>query len=472
MSPSHTHLIGPGFTRRSVVGGAAALAGAAILGCGKANGPAGSGSRSDVIVIGAGMAGLAAAARLRSDGADVIVLEARDRIGGRVHTIEQEGTALDLGAAWIHDHSGNPLTRIAAEAKLKTVLTDYESVDLRSPSGNPVPDATIEASAKVEDEVSTALEPKAESEAAIGIPFGDAWDLERRRAMPLDSAAEAVLDWSLGVSLPLDLGAGRDEVSLAGWGEGETYDEGGDVLMVGGAGQLTDRIGRGLDVRTDSPVARVERTTKGVTVTTRSGSRFEAACCVLTVPLGALKAGSIVFDPPLPRSHTAAIGRLGMGTLDKVILRYPDKWWTEATQLGVTDSTVDDTISAFNMEPVTGEPFLVVFTGGRYARSLERLDDRSLVATVVDRLAAGFGPRIGKFDWSFATRWSADQWTRGSYSFLPPGASPADRELLGEPVGRIVLAGEHTSVERPSTMDGAYRSGRAAAARASDLLGS
>jgi monoamine oxidase len=191
----------------------------------------------------------------------------------------------------------------------------------------------------------------------------------------------------------------------------------------------------------------------------------------VTVPLGVLKAEAITFDPPLPRSHTAAIARLGMGTLDKVILRYPSKWWGDVTQLGTADSTVDDTISAFNMEPVTGEPFLVVFTGGKYARSLERLDDRGLVATVVDRLAAGFGPQVENFDWSLPTRWSSDRWARGSYSFLPPGAGPADREVLGEPVGRIVLAGEHTSVERPSTMDGAYRSGRDAAARASDLVG-
>jgi monoamine oxidase len=427
--------------------------------------------RADVIVIGAGMAGLAAAARLRSDGADVTVLEASDRIGGRVHTVDREGAALDLGAAWIHDRLGNPLSRIAADAGVKTVLTDYDSVDLRSSDGEPLPESAIESSAQVEEEVSGALEARAESEAAIGIPFGAAWEVERRRAMPLDSAAEASLNWMLGVALPLDLGAGPNEVSLAGWSEGEGYGGGGDAMLVGGADQLTDWIGRGLEVRTDSPVARVGRTERGVTVTTRSGRTFEADCCVVTVPLGVLKAESIAFDPPLPRSHTAAIARLGMGTLDKVILRYPSKWWGDVTQLGTADSTVDDTISAFNMEPVTGEPFLVVFTGGKYARSLERLNDRGLVATVVDRLTAGFGPQVENFDWSLPTRWSSDRWARGSYSFLPPGAGPADREVLGEPVGRIVLAGEHTSVERPSTMDGAYRSGRDAAARASDLVG-
>jgi monoamine oxidase len=140
------------------------------------------------------------------------------------------------------------------------------------------------------------------------------------------------------------------------------------------------------------------------------------------------------------------------------------------TQLGVTGQPTDRTISTFNMKPATGLPLLVAFTGGSYARSLERLSDDELVAVVTDQLASGFGDAAHGHDWSLVTRWSLDKWSHGSYSYMPPGATSDDRATLGQPAGKIVFAGEHTSVQRPSTMDGAYRSGLAAAAKVNNLL--
>ena len=207
-----------------------------------------------------------------------------------------------------------------------------------------------------------------------------------------------------------------------------------------------------------------------MTVTTRSGDVFTGGACIVTVPLGVLREGSIRFEPALGPSQRSAIAALRMGTLDKVILKYDEPWWdSKATQLGVVGRPVGQTVSAFNFEPVSGLPILVAFTGARYARTLESLDDDALAGTITALLASGFGRAAADPVQTAVTRWSRDKWTLGSYSHIPPGASPQDRAALARPAGRVVLAGEHTSVERPSTMDGAYLSGRRAAALAAGV---
>ena len=462
-----------GITRRSAVAGAAVLTTAALVGCGSSRNTSSGSSSSDVIVVGAGMAGLAAAARLRHQGLSVTVLEARNRTGGRVHTVNGPGAPIDLGAAWIHDQSGNPLTPIAKRAEAETLSTDYESVELRDTDGGRISSDTVDEATAAQDEIFTAISDQVEADDADeDLRFSDAYDKAVADGPGLSPDGEDTLAWLTGVALPLDLGADTSELSLTGWGEGETYDDGGDVLLTEGAHQLIEAIGKGVAVKTGVAVSSIAQGPAGVTVTTRDGAIFKAECCVVTVPLGVLRSNSITFTPPLPERHRTAISALRMGTLDKVILRYEEQWWPDVTQLGVVGATADRTISTFNMEPASGLPLLVAFTGGSYARSLERLSDAELVAVVTNKLSSGFGDAARRHDWSLVTRWSQDEWTHGSYSYMPPGATSDDREALQRPAGRIVFAGEHTSVERPSTMDGAYRSGLAAAAKAADMVNS
>ena len=424
-----------------------------------------------MIVVGAGMAGLAAAARLRQHGLSVTVLEARDRVGGRVHTVDDLGAPIDLGAAWMHDQKGNPLTPIAKRAGVAALITDYESVDLRSADGRRIDSGTVNAATDARDEIFAALSDQAEAgSAAENLRFSTAYAKAVEDGPDLSPKAEDTLSWLTGVAIPLDLAADASEVSLVGWNEGDTYDGGGDALVKAGAHQLIREVGKGVAVETGFEVESISQSSRGVVVTAASGTSFRCRSCVVTVPLGVLRSNSIHFTPELPRPHQSAISALRMGTLDKVILRYPKQWWPDVTQLGVVGPSIDRTVSTFNMQPTTGLPLLLAFTGGSYARSLESLSDDDLVAVITDQLAHGFGDAARGHDLSLVTRWSKDRWALGSYSYMPPGASSDDRAALGQPVGRIFFAGEHTSVERPATMDGAYRSGLAAAAKVSKLL--
>lgn len=443
-------------TRRALVAGAAAAGVGYAAGCGGARGAA----RRRVVVVGAGMAGLGAAAELRAAGVEAIVLEARPRIGGRVHTVGDLGAPVDLGAAWIHDSRGNPLTAVARRAGLATVPTDYESVALRRPGGAAVPASSLAQAADAQERIDEALAAAAE-DADPEDRLAPALRRARVRTGVGGVAAQA-LDWLLGNAIPLDLAADVDQLSVLGYDEGETYDGGDDLLLRRGAGALIETLARGIDVRRDTPVRTVRRRADGVTVVTAAGERIAADGVVVTVPLGVLQAGAITFDPPLPAPARRAIARLGFGLLDKVLLRYDESWWPGVTTLGTVGTSIGTTISVFNVAPVTGRPILVAFTGGRYARRLERRSDDEVIATVTSSLASGFGEAARRPVQALVTRWSAEPYTRGSYSFLPPGADPEDRAALGARAGRLILAGEHTSIDRPATMDGALRAGRGA----------
>ncbi|MFM8791085.1 MAG: flavin monoamine oxidase family protein [Solirubrobacterales bacterium] len=452
---------GAKLTRRGLLGTAAAGTAALAVGFGipKVQGA----NRRRVVVVGAGMAGLSAARVLLDRGFEVQVLEARDRIGGRVHTVERFGTRIDLGASWIHDSRGNPLTAIARKAGLETVPTAYDRHALRSRSGAPIPARSMERAIAARDSIIEGL-------------YRRAWRAgDRPMAPPLDRAIERavqngvdrnVLEWMLGVEIPLDLAADPNQISLEGFDEGEVWQGGSDLLIRGGAGQLIDWLARGIgEVETGARVERVANGKRGVEVELSSGETITADGCVVTAPLGVLKAGAIRFTPTLPRGHRRAIGRIGFGLLDKTFLAYGSKWWGDGlTQLGTVGFPLASTISAFDFEPVSGTPLLCAFTGGRFARRQEAGGAEGATPAVVRRLRLGFGGDAEP-ERALSTRWESDPFTRGSYSFLAVGSSSRDRAVLGSPIGRVILAGEHTSTDRPATMDGALLAGRRAAAR-------
>ncbi len=451
-------------SRREALALAAAATGALVAGCADTAPAAG---RKRVVVVGAGMAGLGAAATLRERGFDVTVLEARDRIGGRVNSVERFGTTIDLGAAWIHDSRGNPLTAVAKAAGLTTVATDYDRVVLRSAGQKPVSEAITEKAMAARDRIIDSLYSQAENHPRSNLAPALARGI---RKQGLTGTSAEALNWLLGVELPLDLGASPPQLSLEGFNEGDEWDGGPDLLIKGGASQLINKIAEGTKVETGVEVSSIKLGRSSVEVRTRSGSVIRADGCVVTVPLGVLKAGGVRFDPPLPAASRRAISRIGFGLLDKVFLSYNESWWPEATnQLGTVGAPLANTISVFPLSRLTGTPLAVGFTGGPYAAALENGGANAMTTAVVERLRSGFGETATPAA-SAQTNWRAEPFTRGSYSYLGPGASYTDRVALGKLDRRLILAGEHTSIDRPATMDGALLAGKTAARRLANQL--
>jgi polyamine oxidase len=428
------------------------------------------GDPEHVIVIGAGFAGLAVANALRNAGVPCVVLEGRDRLGGRAHTVDVGDAPIDLGCSWITDPVGNPMTRFATRSG---VLQTNAAIELDVPTsrfydartGVVLPPATGAAASHAvlfEQEapgISRALGPLAsikdgiESYSSKHRLKGD----RRRRGeffMRLVTELPDATDW--------------EKNSLAAWAgyESPYYGFGQGDFPRGGYRQIVRSLGAGADVRFGLRVTDVVADRTGVCVRTRDPSgrlaNFAGSHAVVTVPLGVLKSRSISFAPELPAAKLEAIDRLGFGVFEKVVMRFPEPYWaTEHTHIFYL-SHPDPMrfpliIDYFHLE---GVPALGAFNVGRNGTELAGLTDREIQERMLGVLREVQGGSIPRPTDVAITRWSRDAYARGSYSYIPVGASGADQWTLADPVGgRILFAGEATSAARYGYADGALTTG-------------
>ncbi len=430
------------------------------------------GSPDSVIVIGAGIAGLSAARALHLSGVDVTVLEGRDRLGGRIHTVELGGSPLDLGASWIHEPDGNPLDRYR-----QLLGIDVFNVNLND---------ILNVATPFDIAAGRALTPE-ESTAAITVLWVLNGDPDTQRAL-LDSlgsnasvqdAFDAVVaDFgysddarrqAAGVLNVLGLAeAGRlDDVALIGWADGtfSGYDGPGDTFPVGGMGTIIDATAEGLDITLNTEVTTVEYNETGVIVTSRTDDgaeeRHEASHVIVTAPLGLLKAESIRFSPALPTSKLDAIDALGWGGIEKVAARFDEAFWSErspAHAIAFGEDPVETNL-LLDHYAIENEPTLTSLQAPGLAVEMAPLGDDQVFEAYLARLRVMFGEVPDPVAIA-RSNWITDPFSLGAYSHQSDDAAQSHRAAVAEPVaGRVLFAGEHTSDDRPGTVDGAMRSG-------------
>ena len=429
------------------------------------------GPDADVVVVGAGVAGLAAARALVQGGRSVTVLEARDRIGGRTWTDDALGVPVDLGASWIHGIDGNPLWELAPALGIDTVeftvgsfQFDGRPIGWHAPSGRRLTEA--EAASFVADlHALDAALPEVVEHAPPPSTYASAVNAVLRDLGIDGDRAARVREYTAHRSEDL---CGAPVTVLDAHGLDEEHVPGDEVVFPRGYGQYARALAEGLDVRMSSVVRAVRQSPDGAAVELADGRVVIAAAVVVTVPLGVLQAGAITFEPPLGPDVLDAMGRLGMGVYDKVFLRFPERFWGDDWVVRQQGPAGVDWHSWYDMSRVTGEPVLAALVGGAGARRIESLPDALVVDEAVTALRRMFGPSVPQPDAVRITRWAADPFARGSYSYLHVGASPDDHDLLGSPSGRVQLAGEATWGDEPATVHGALLSGLRAAGR---LLG-
>jgi monoamine oxidase len=444
-------------SRRALVVGAAA---ASLL----ARAPASAASRAagadagPVVVVGAGIAGITAADRLRRAGYDVRVLEARRRVGGRIHTWRGwPGAPLDLGASWIHGYAaGNPITPIARKAGAALVASSYDS-------GQVHVDARLRAAGvRPHSRRWARIVEEAELQAAGRTSDVSLAEAVRHRVADLDLTAfqRDELAFHLNAHYTTEWGADPDALSARTVDEGRQYGRTGeDAFFPHGYDQVTGYLARHLSVELGVVVRRVVLGRGGARVETSAGT-IDARAVVVTVPLGVLKHEGITFDPPLPAAHAQAVYRLGVGMLSKTSLLFDEPFWPVDLDwqelLGPRHGAWAEWFSLAK----TGPPVLVAFHGGERARALEAGRPEDVGADAVRALRSMFGRDVRAPRAVITTDWSRDRFAHGSYSTNAVGSTRADRVALGAPVGgRIFFAGEATEPDYNATVHGAYRSG-------------
>ena len=428
--------------------------------------PAGvSGPVERVVVVGAGIAGLTAAKALAHGGVECVVLEARDRIGGRLHTVDLAGSPLDLGGSWIHMPGGNPMRAFADLVGVPCHAADPvpEIVGFDCGEGRRLPATEAEAVLGLYTEAfpaaagQLAAELGPDASAADGIEAfvaraGLAAGPARRARQMLYAAVEAE---------SADL-AERQSLRWM-WNEFE-YDGNyfGD-MPDGGYRRLVEAMATGIDVRLGVEVTEVALAAGGVRVRGADGASEEGSHVVVTVPLGVLKRGAPRFSPALPPDRLAAIGRLGFGRFEKVALRFDEPFWRDAgfPHLMVFPRDPGEwMIWALGLDAFGAGPALVFFVFHSDAARLSEAGRDGAARWALDLLAEATGRPCPEPAAVAVTSWASDPYAGGAYTHIPPGASPADADLLGEPVGgRLLFAGEQTQSARMAYADGAMTSG-------------
>ena len=415
----------------------------------------------DVVVIGAGLAGLGAATALRDAGRSAVVLEASDRIGGRAwttHPAELGGVWFDMGAVWLHSAERNPLVPIA-QAAGEVLLRADELRRERTFVG------TREATPAEYQDFAGAWDRFEAMADRILAARGDTPLAEVARAMPDDPWAVTVETWEG----PIICCAAADLYSLLDWRRNAL--SGSNLVPQGGIGAfVARRLGLGLDIRLGTQVTRLRWNGPGgrITVETPNGA-ITANAAIVTVSTGVLAAGAIAFDPVLPAETQASIDALPMGLAVKVALRAngPDR--LDLPLHCSVDRQVarsGDPTMGFQCWP-HGRDYVQGWVGGPVAWELARAGEGAAVDFALGQLRAIFGGRVDRLFAGGArlvTHWDADPFVRGSYSWVRPGDADA-RMALARPLadGHLLFAGEACHNGFAGTVAGAWISGQDAA---------
>lgn len=416
-------------------------------------------AETDLIIVGAGVAGLAAASVAREAGKRAIVLEASRRVGGRAWTDYPAvlgGVWFDVGAVWFHDAERNPLVDIALAAGDRLLRSD----EMRQ-------ERTF-----VGDRLATAAElaaydaAPARFEAAADAALAEAGDVSLAGVtarLPDDPWAPTIEAWEG----PVICAADSDRFSARDWRRNAL--SGSNMVPEGGIGAfVARRLTPSLDIRLNTPVTRVWWGGRGITVETPAGS-LTARGCVVTASTGVLAADVIAFDPILPARVVEAVHALPMGLAIKIVLRA-----NEADRLDLPTHCSVDYQVARSREPLMpvqcwplGRDYVQGWIGGSTAWDLARQPEAAATDYLLAHLRRLFGGRVDRLfagRGSLVTHWDADPWVRGAYSYAVPGASGA-RDTLAEPVGdgRLMFAGEACNVPFAGTVAGSWISGQHAA---------
>ena len=439
-------------TRRDFLSASAALAVTPVFSGGGA-GAAPLPREADIVVIGAGAAGIAAARRIMAANRKVIVVEASSQIGGRCQTDTSTfEVPFDRGARWMHNPETNPMIKLARSAGLEITP---------APSGQRIRIGRRYARAGETEEFLAAL-----------VRANRAIDESARR---LDVSCASVLPKDLGDwagTAEFVLGAnfsGKDLKDFSVGDKARAQDRNTAIACRQGLGTLIAKLGEQVPLSLSTPANRISWSNRDVSVETPAG-KIVARAAVITVSSNVLAAGNIKFAPDIPKRTLDAASKLSLGSYDRIALQI------SGNPLGLArdDIVIEQSTSsrtALMYANIGGSSLCSIDVAGSFGRDLSAQGERPMVAFAVEWLTKLFGSDVAAaVKKSSATRWNAAPFALGAMSAAGPGGQ-SSRKVLSEPIGCMYLAGEATHETLWGTIDGAWESGERAAESALRRIG-
>ncbi len=409
----------------------------------------------DVAIVGAGLAGLAAAQLLLRAGKNIVVLEARNRIGGRTSTDNKTffPGIFDRGAQFFHQATDNPLVPLARAAGIE-LLPQGPPQFRRGTTVNP-PEALLALLAvdlvnKKEEEVGKKIQDGLQEDVSMAQATADLVDV------PFYGLAASTVEAS-NVTVLDDLS------TLDTFKESLRQGPGADIQVKGMGNFVRTVFGSGVPVHLNTPVTSIGwGGSNGVRLKTRAGIVY-ARAAIVTVPAGILSSGRLRFNPQLPAEHQTAIGQLRMGVLNKIAVGFSkDIFGPQVSTNTVVLPLRDTNLLPFLVTQLWDQNVALCFVGPVLGVELEKAGRTAMIAFALSQVAEMFGSSSLKaFNGrATVTQWLSNPWTLGSYSYVEPGDAGA-RTMLATPVdNRIFFAGEALSELSHSTVWGRTRPGR------------
>lgn len=466
-----------GITRRDFVRSALASSALFGLGCGSGSNytpptqPPSACDPIDCAIVGAGIGGLGAASALIAAGKNVIVLEARGRVGGRAFSDNSFATPVDLGAEWFNfvtplsggsrGQTNNALFDIAASRGLQAVADTFPRVfyDI-TPPPTPLPPSDPNVIAAEAKFVSTlalinaaaASSPDISAAAATASLANDKWY----------KFGAGILSTLHGADL--DVLSSLDLFNLTQLGPPITVPSTDNRLLPSGMGNFISTFANGVPVKLKTPVSSISWDNPcGVQITTPAGI-VSARTAIVTVPLSVLASERLTFSPVLPSPHQDAISSLPIGVVEKIALQFNKDIFNVGTINTLATPLVDKVANTFVQAQLWGKHVGMCIVGGDLARDLDAAGSTALIDHALATMVSMFGSAVSAaFVRGQSSSWLSDPYSLGAYTYALPGAVPL-RTALATPVGnQVFFAGEALSILKHGSLPGAYDSGQVAA---------
>jgi monoamine oxidase len=403
-----------------------------------------------VVVIGGGISGLAASKKLKEKGFTVIVLEAQEKVGGRLRTDRSLGVAFDEGASWIHGPKGNPITNLASQSGANTFLTSDDSVNVFDTNGKPYSNTVLTNSENQFDSSLNAVRKAGTQTQSFQTVFNTLYPTQSNDRL-----------WKYMLSAYLEFSTGGDISKLSSkfFDDDEEF-SGEDIIITNGFDKVTDFMAQGLDIRLNTRVTDINYSNTKINITA-NGSNIEADYVVVSVPLGVLKNNAITFTPALPANKINAITNTNMGNVNKFLLVWNTPFWDVNLQyIGYTPDTKGKFNYFLNIKKFTPSNGLMTFAFGDYATVTESMTDNQIINEIMLNLKSIYGTNIPNPTNFLRTKWGQNINSFGAYSYPTNGSTSADFDTLANKIdNKIFFAGEHTEREYRGTVHGAYLSG-------------
>jgi monoamine oxidase len=408
---------------------------------------------ADIVVIGAGAAGIAAARRIMTANRKVIVVEAASQIGGRCQTDTNTfEVPFDRGARWMHNPETNPMIKLARSAGLE-IMTAPSGQKIRIGRRNARPGETEEFLAALV-RANRAIEEASRKS-----------DVSCASVLPKDLGDWAgTTEFVLGASF-----TGKDLKDVSVGDKVRAQDRNTAIACRQGLGTLIARLGEQIPLSLSTPASRVAWSSRDVTVETPAG-KIAARAAIITVSSNVLTAGNIKFAPDIPKRVLDAAARLSLGSYDRIALQLP------GNPLGLAHDDIiieqsNSTRTALLYANMGSSSLCAIDVAGSFGRDLSAQGEKAMVAFAVEWLTKLFGSDAASaVKKSSVTRWNAAPFALGAMSAAGPGGQ-ASRKVLTEPIGCMYLAGEASHETLWGTVDGAWDSGERAAEAALRRIG-